>query len=61
MTKLEQSIIDEYKFCVHQAQRGYQPNFKKLLDKILLNQFYSDIDKAELLEVKMLNYSQNEY
>lgn len=61
MTKLEQSIIDEYKFCIHQAQRGYQPNLKRLLDKILLNQFYSDIDKTELLEVKMLNYSQNEY
>ena len=61
MTKLEQSIVNEYKFCVDRAQRGYQPNLKKLIDKILLNQFYSDIDKIELLESKILNYSQNEY
>ena len=59
MTKLEQSIVDEYEFCIHQAQRGYQPDLEKLLDKILLNQFFSDIDKSELIESKLINYSTN--
>lgn len=56
MTKLEKSIIEEYKFCIHQAQRGYQPNLEKLIDKILLNKFYSKIDKSELLESKLITY-----
>ena len=56
MTKLEKSIVEEYKFCIHQAQRGYQPNLEKLIDKILLNKFYSRIDKSELLESKLITY-----
>ena len=56
MTKLEKSIVEEYKFCIHQAQRGYQPNLEKLVDKILLNKFYSKIDKSELLESKLITY-----
>lgn len=52
MTKLEQSIVDEYKFCLSQAQRGYQPNLNKLLDKILINQF--DVDKS--VESKLISY-----
>lgn len=56
MTKLEKSIVEEYKFCIHQAQRGYQPNLEKLIDKILLNKFYSKIDKSELLESKLITY-----
>lgn len=59
MTRLRQSIVDEYKFCIAQAQRGYQPNLEKLLDKILLEQFYSDIDKQDTIESKLLNYSLN--
>ena len=59
MTKLEQSIVDEYRLCINQAQRGYQPDLEKLLDKILLNQFFSDIDKSEVLESKLINYSLN--
>ena len=59
MTRLRQSIVDEYKFCITQAQRGYQPNLEKLLDKILLEQFYSDIDKQDTIESKLLNYSLN--
>lgn len=57
MTKLEQSIVDEYKFCVHQAQRGYQPDLERLLDKIALNQFYCKIDKADIIASKLINYS----
>ena len=56
MTKLEKSIVEEYKFCIHQAQRGYQPNLEKLIDKILLNKFYSKIDKSELLASKLITY-----
>lgn len=56
MTKLEQSIIDEYKFCIHQAQRGYQPDLERLLDKIALNQFYCEIDKADIIASKLINY-----
>lgn len=59
MTKLERSIVDEYKFCIHQAQRGYRPDLEKLLDKIILNQFFSDINKSEVLESKLINYSLN--
>ena len=57
MTKLEQSIVDEYKFCIHQAQRGYQPDLERLLDKIALNQFYCEIDKADVIASKLINYS----